>query len=75
VNDTPRAGRPPVEPGATDEDGAPIAQTDVPADRQPADARDEADIVTESDGAGMAGGTSGGSGGGSGMPGHPDAAR
>jgi len=35
---------------------------------------DEAGSVTESDGAGLAGGSSGGSGGGSSMPGHPDAA-
>lgn len=36
---------------------------------------DEPDLVTEDDGAGMAGGSSGATGGSSGTPGHPDAPR
>ncbi|WP_326559286.1 hypothetical protein [Micromonospora sp. NBC_01796] len=47
------------------------ADTDVPA---PDDTDEQPDIVTEDDGAGMAGGSSGSSSGGSSMPGHPDAA-
>lgn len=66
-----------VERGASEEAaGAPLTETETETDasRRPPSAPD-ADIVTEDDGSGMAGGSSGGSGGGSTMPGHPDAAR
>lgn len=75
MSDAPRTGQQPVEPDAKQEVRVPVTQVEVEADRRPAPVRDEADSVTESDGAGMTGGASGGSGGGSGMPGHPDAAR
>jgi hypothetical protein len=71
----PRTGQQPVAPGEKRETGAPVAQAETGADRQPPAVRDEADIITEPDGAGLAGGASGGSGGGSSMPGHPDSAR
>jgi hypothetical protein len=75
MSDGPRTGQPPIEHGEKQEDGAPVTQAEVPAAEQTTAVRDEADIVTESDGAGLAGGSSGASGGGSSMPGHPDAAR
>ncbi|WP_213454418.1 preprotein translocase YidC [Rhizomonospora bruguierae] len=69
-----RTGEQPVEPDRAEEDIDPaMTQTDMDPARRPRDLP-EADIVTEDDGAGVAGGTHGGSGGGSTMPGHPDAA-
>jgi hypothetical protein len=72
TNDRPRTGALPIDPDDKPEQGAPATQAQT--DRRPADVPD-ADIVTEPDGSGVAGGASGGSGGGSSMPGHPDAAR
>jgi hypothetical protein len=74
MSDSPRTGQQPVEPGDKQETGAPNTQAEVDDDQRPEAVRGTADIVTEADGAGMAGGSSGGSGGGSSMPGHPDAA-
>jgi hypothetical protein len=71
TNDAPRTEQP-TDPAAKPEEGAPVTQAET--DRRP-EGLPPADIVTEPDGSGVAGGSSGGSGGGSGMPGHPDAAR
>jgi hypothetical protein len=74
MTETPRTGEQPVERGAAEENaGAPLTQTEIDASRR-APSEPDADIITEDDGSGMAGGSSGGSGGGSNMPGHPDSA-
>jgi hypothetical protein len=67
-----RHGELPIDPEVKPEEGAPLPQ--VETDRRVSGMPDS-DIVTESDGSGVAGGSSGSSGGGSSMPGHPDAAR
>jgi hypothetical protein len=67
-----RTGEQPLPPEDAEENVDPAqGQLDVDEGRRPRDA--EGDILTDDDGAGVAGGTHGGSGGGSGMPGHPDA--
>jgi hypothetical protein len=65
-----RHGELPIDPEVKPEEGAPLPQ--VETDRRVSGMPDS-DIVTESDGSGVAGGSSGSSGGGSSMPGHPDA--
>jgi hypothetical protein len=67
-----RHGELPIDPAVKPEEGAPLTQ--VETDRRVAGMPDS-DIVTTSDGSGMAGGASGSSGGGSSTPAHPDAAR
>jgi hypothetical protein len=72
TNQGDRDGSLPIDPAVKQEEGAPLTQ--VETDRRVAGMPDS-DIVTETDGSGMAGGASGSSSGGSSMPGHPDAAR
>ncbi len=71
MTDQARTGEQPAGRETADRSGStPLPQVEV-AD----DVDTGADLVTQDDGSGMAGGSSGGSGGGSSMPGHPDAAR